>query len=69
MTCNQLPRRQDHLRYGRQRRREPWNGKTSPFFRESVVHRGGRQPDRVNRAGHGNGVDNDRSCRYLDDFA
>ena len=68
MTCNQLPRRHDHFRDRRQRRREKRNEETSPFPGEGVVPGGGKGPGRVNRAGHGVGVEDDRSDRDLVDF-
>ena len=68
MPCNQLPRRHDHFRDRRQRRREMRNEETSTFSGAGVVPRGGKGPGRVNRAGHGIGVEDDRSDRYLVDF-
>ena len=44
------------------------NEETSTFSGAGVVLRGGKGPDRVNRAGHGIGVDDDRSDRHLVDF-
>ena len=68
MPCNQLPRRHDHFRDRRQRRREMRNEETSTFPRAGVVPRGGKGPCRVNRAGHGLGVEDGRSDRCPVDF-
>ena len=68
MPCNQLPRGHDHFRDRCQRRREMRNEETSTFPRAGVVPRGGKGHCRVNRTGHGLGVEDGRSDRYLVDF-